>query len=143
MAGAQMKQEVIHDSALKTRKGGENGTRMASALVLKRPGQQSTTKLAQSPSVSEADQLEAKRTANLENKIATLDAQIKEVQAKLEDATDKLNSDPNQTVNHHIKLLREYNDIRDIGTSLMGILANNRQVQMKRIYEDFHVDEKD
>ncbi|KAL8772607.1 MAG: hypothetical protein Q9209_002268 [Squamulea sp. 1 TL-2023] len=50
---------------------------------------------------------------------------------------------PHQTVNNHIKLLRKYNDLRDIGTSLMGIIANNRQVQMKRVYEDFHVDEKD
>ncbi|KAL8782864.1 MAG: hypothetical protein Q9213_005041 [Squamulea squamosa] len=113
-----------------------------------------TTTLAQSPSLN---QLEAKRTvcdptvlkipdyqANLENKIAALEAQIKETQAKLDDAAAKL-KDPNpyQTVNNHIKLLREYNDIRDVGTSLMGIIANNRQVQMKRVYKDFHVDEKD
>lgn len=53
------------------------------------------------------------------------------------------NPDPHQTVSNHIKLLRRYNDIRDIGTSLMGVIANNRQVPMKRVYEDFHVDEKD
>ena len=53
------------------------------------------------------------------------------------------NPDPHRTVSNHIKLLREYNDIRDIGTSLMGVIANNRQVPMKRIYQDFHVDEKD
>ncbi|KAI4281909.1 MAG: hypothetical protein L6R38_003332 [Xanthoria sp. 2 TBL-2021] len=82
--------------------------------------------------------------ANLEIKIAALETQIEETKAKLDDAAAKLkNPDPHQTVSNHIKLLRQYNDIRDIGTSLMGVIANNRQVPMKRVYQDFHVDEKD
>ncbi|KAI4177829.1 MAG: hypothetical protein LQ343_000293 [Gyalolechia ehrenbergii] len=51
--------------------------------------------------------------------------------------------DASQTMQNHIRLLREYNDIRDIGTSLMGIIADNRRMQMKRVYEEFDVDQKD
>ncbi|KAL8782042.1 MAG: hypothetical protein Q9194_000055 [Teloschistes cf. exilis] len=51
--------------------------------------------------------------------------------------------DPNQTVDHHIKLLRQYNDVRDIATGLMGIMAEHRQLPMKRIYQDLGLDEKD
>ncbi|KAI4271559.1 MAG: hypothetical protein LQ337_005934, partial [Flavoplaca oasis] len=82
--------------------------------------------------------------ANLQSKIAALETQIEEITAKLDDAAAQLkNPDPHRTVSNHIKLLRDYNDIRDIGTSLMGVIANNRQVPMKRVYQDFHLDEKD
>ncbi|KAL8722352.1 MAG: hypothetical protein Q9225_001142 [Loekoesia sp. 1 TL-2023] len=82
--------------------------------------------------------------ANLEAKIAALEAQIDDTRAKLDLAAAKLKSpDSHQTVQNHIRFLREYNDIRDIGTSLMGIIADNRRIQMKRVYEEFDVDEKD
>ncbi|KAL8997484.1 MAG: hypothetical protein Q9169_003264 [Polycauliona sp. 2 TL-2023] len=94
-----------------------------------------------SPSFSQVDH---RKTANLRFKIAALETQIKETTSKLDDAAAKLkNPEPHQTVGNHIKLLREYNDIRDIGTSLMGVIANDRQVPMKRVYEDFDVNEKD
>ncbi|KAL8810621.1 MAG: hypothetical protein Q9223_001363 [Gallowayella weberi] len=82
--------------------------------------------------------------ANIDFKIAALEAQIEDTKFKLDEAAAKLkNPDPGQTVQNHIRLLREYNHIRDIGTSLMAIIANHRHVQLKRVYEDFPVDEKD
>ncbi|KAL8945366.1 MAG: hypothetical protein Q9211_000136 [Gyalolechia sp. 1 TL-2023] len=70
--------------------------------------------------------------------------QIDDTRAKLQQDAAKLeHSNARQTVQNHIRLLREYNDIRDIGTSLMGIIADNRRVQMKRVYEEFDVDQKD
>ena len=112
--------------------------------------------------------------ARLEAKIKSLQTQIDDTRAKLNEAAAKLkyvfspersllvkqsgdssrvlivfhftlrrNPDANQIVQNHIRLLREYNDMRDIATSLMGIIAENRQVQMKRIYEEFDVNEKD
>ncbi|KAI4229840.1 MAG: hypothetical protein L6R36_000486 [Xanthoria steineri] len=94
--------------------------------------------------MSQSNQLEARKMATLEVRIAALETQIEESKVKLDAAAARLkNPDPHQTVSNHIKLLRRYNDIRDIGTSLMGVIANHRQVPMKRVYEDFHVDEKD
>ncbi|KAI4204420.1 MAG: hypothetical protein LQ350_001177 [Teloschistes chrysophthalmus] len=80
----------------------------------------------------------------LRAKIATLETRIDDTRVKLDHATAKLkHPDPNQTVNHHIKLLRQYNDVRDIATGLMGIMAEHRQLPMKRIYQDLGLDEKD
>jgi hypothetical protein len=42
-------------------------------------------------------------------------------------------------VKKHIQLLHRYNEIRDIGTGLMGIIAENRGVRVKDMYEEFGV----
>ncbi|KAL8667599.1 MAG: hypothetical protein Q9202_000454, partial [Teloschistes flavicans] len=88
--------------------------------------------------------IEIASQAQLEAKIATLQVRIDETKVKLDGATAKLkHPDPNHTVNGHIKLLREYNDIRDIATGLMGIMAEHRQLPMKRVYQELGLDEKD
>ncbi|KAL8764235.1 MAG: hypothetical protein Q9184_000204 [Pyrenodesmia sp. 2 TL-2023] len=102
----------------------------------------------------------ARKCATLEAKIATLEAQIGDTRTKLDAAAAQLKysyldplhispshhlKNPNapQTVQSHIRLLRGYNDIRDIGTGLLGIIADSRLVQIKQIYEEFDVNEKD
>jgi hypothetical protein len=35
-----------------------------------------------------------------------------------------------ETVKKHIKLLHEYNDIRDVGQGLIGMIAENRGVRI-------------
>ncbi|KAL8638519.1 MAG: hypothetical protein Q9228_004332 [Teloschistes exilis] len=95
------------------------------------------------PSRVNAD-IEIASKDHLQAKIATLETRIDETRLKLDHATAKLkHPDPNQTVDHHIKLLRQYNDVRDIATGLMGIMAEHRQLPMKRIYQDLGLDEKD
>ncbi|KAL8744992.1 MAG: hypothetical protein Q9190_002833 [Brigantiaea leucoxantha] len=82
--------------------------------------------------------------AALESKIATLEASIAQAQAEKDETAKQLkNIDAAQTVNNHIRLLHTYNEIRDIGTGLMGILAENRGVRLRDVYDDFGVDEKD
>lgn len=46
-------------------------------------------------------------------------------------------------VKAHIKLLHDYNAIRDIGQGLMGIVADNRGVRVVDVYRDFDVGEGD
>lgn len=43
----------------------------------------------------------------------------------------------------HIKLLHNYNEIRDIGQGLMGIIADNRGVRVSEVYRDFDLGEGD
>ncbi|KAL8973129.1 MAG: hypothetical protein Q9183_000149 [Haloplaca sp. 2 TL-2023] len=95
-------------------------------------------------SLAKTDPIEAKKMVGLEAKIVALEAQIEDTKANLKDSTAKLKEPrASETVNNHIKLLREYNHVRDIATALMGIIAEDRRVPMKAVYEDFDVNEKD
>lgn len=39
----------------------------------------------------------------------------------------------------HIKLLHDYNDIKDVGQGLLGMIADNRGVRVVELYEEFGV----
>ncbi|CAF9904932.1 hypothetical protein IMSHALPRED_000216 [Imshaugia aleurites] len=95
-------------------------------------------------SSTQTDPLEAKKTAALEAKIAALDHQIKEIEEKQREIDGRLKTkDPQATVQAHIKLLHDYNEIRDVGQGLMGIIADNRGVRVRDVYQDFDVGEGD
>ena len=40
-----------------------------------------------------------------------------------------------ETVKKHIKLLHHYNDIRDVGQGLVGMIADNRGVRIGELYD--------
>ncbi|KXL43656.1 hypothetical protein M433DRAFT_4458 [Acidomyces richmondensis BFW] len=46
-------------------------------------------------------------------------------------------------VKDHIALLHKYNEIRDIGQGLLGLVAERRGVRMVDVMGDFGVEEKD
>ncbi len=48
-----------------------------------------------------------------------------------------------ETVKTHIKLLHDYNDIKDVGQALIGMIADNRGVRIGELYKEFGVDLKD
>ncbi|KAH0563121.1 hypothetical protein GP486_002316 [Trichoglossum hirsutum] len=47
------------------------------------------------------------------------------------------------TVKRHIKLLHDYNEIRDVGTGLMGMIADGRGVRVRDIYAELGVEVND
>ncbi|KAF2272294.1 uncharacterized protein EI97DRAFT_229415 [Westerdykella ornata] len=49
----------------------------------------------------------------------------------------------NQVVKKHIKLLHEYNEIKDVGQGLMGLIADQRGVRIVEVQEEFGIGEKD
>jgi hypothetical protein len=53
------------------------------------------------------------------------------------------NPDAAVTVKRHIKLLHDYNEIRDVGTGLMGMIADSRGMRIKDVYAQFGIDVKD
>jgi hypothetical protein len=46
-------------------------------------------------------------------------------------------------IDTHIKLLHTYNEIKDIGQGLMGLLADQRGVRIVEVQEEFEVGAKD
>ena len=73
-----------------------------------------------------------------------MEDQIANTTQSLQEVGSKLRHKPaSATVDTHIKLLHEYNEIRDLGQALMGIVAANRGVRVKDIYEELGVNEKD
>lgn len=50
---------------------------------------------------------------------------------------------PSETVNSHIRLLHTYNELRDIGTGLMGLLADQRGVRVREVMAEFGVGDGD
>lgn len=51
--------------------------------------------------------------------------------------------DASATVQRHITLLHRYNEIKDIGLGLMGLIADQRGVRLKEVMREWGVDEKD
>ena len=83
--------------------------------------------------------------ARLHSQIADLQSKISEVQSQLAASNAKL-SDPSRAdsiVKAHIKLLHQYNEIKDVGLGLMGLIADGRAVRVGDVMEEFGVGVKD
>ncbi|KAJ5610138.1 hypothetical protein N7510_006857 [Penicillium lagena] len=75
--------------------------------------------------------------------ITDLETQTTHLEAELAEITSKLKNDPNTTVQQHIRLLHEYNEIKDVGQGLMGMIADARGVRVVDVHREFGVGEKD
>jgi hypothetical protein len=69
-----------------------------------------------------------------------------------EDASETSNREPtdaeitaaaNKLVKGHIKLLHEYNEIKDVGQGLMGLIADQRGVRIVEVQDEFGLDSND
>ncbi|PSN71217.1 Swi5-domain-containing protein [Corynespora cassiicola Philippines] len=95
-------------------------------------------------------QLKAQRAA-LISSLADLSG-IQELLAKDGSETEHSDSEPshadvmaaaNKVVKKHIKLLHEYNEIKDVGQGLMGLIADQRGVRIMEIQDEFGIGPKD
>lgn len=60
-----------------------------------------------------------------------------------EEKTKQALATANAVIKEHIALLHKYNEIKDIGQGLMGLIADKRGVRVADVMEDFAMDEKD
>ncbi|KAH8595821.1 Swi5-domain-containing protein [Bisporella sp. PMI_857] len=88
-------------------------------------------------------ELKSMKMASLQNRNSAVEAELAASTAKLEEITKELKAPAAETVKEHIKLLHEYNDIRDVGQGLIGMIADNRGVRIGELYEEFGVGLKD
>lgn len=55
----------------------------------------------------------------------------------------QLKNPPQQTVKNHIRLLHTYNEIRDVGLGLMGLIADRRGQRLTDVLGEFGAEEGD
>ncbi|KAL4800941.1 Swi5-domain-containing protein [Aspergillus venezuelensis] len=84
-----------------------------------------------------------KKLAALRASIASLESQSNDLEVQIAEIRGKLKSDPSETVKRHIRLLHEYNEIKDIGQGLMGLIADARGVRQVDVQKEFGVGGKD
>ncbi|KAI5806533.1 Swi5-domain-containing protein, partial [Peziza echinospora] len=79
------------------------------------------------------------KLASLKNQSEALERQLDEVFAKQANIDTKLKhpDDPEATVKRHIRLLHEFNEIRDVAQGLIGLIAESRGVRVQDIYPEF------
>jgi DNA repair protein Swi5/Sae3 len=116
-----------------------------------------TTRPAPAPATSPSP-----HTLKLYSQISTLQSQISTTQTTLADTLTKLQSHlPSESqsgsqpdepalqaqaeaiVKRHIGLLHAYNEIKDVGQGLIGLIADSRGVRVREVMEEMGVGEKD
>lgn len=60
-----------------------------------------------------------------------------------EQKTRQALSTANAVIKEHIALLHKYNEMKDIGQGLMGLIADKRGVRVTAVMEEFEMGEKD
>ncbi|KAK9390267.1 Swi5-domain-containing protein [Lipomyces mesembrius] len=94
------------------------------------------------PTKSPLDFITAKETkeASIKARIQEKQARLADLQKEYDDYIKKLkSSDPAQTIKRHIKLLKEYNEIRDVGLGLIGMIADTRGVRVADVMPEYGV----
>ncbi|PKY05406.1 putative DNA repair protein Swi5/Sae3 [Aspergillus campestris IBT 28561] len=84
-----------------------------------------------------------KKLTTLQTSIATLESQTAELEAQLLKTKSQLKNDPSITVRRHIRLLHDYNEIKDIAQGLMGLLADARGERQIDVQRGFGVGDRD
>ena len=87
------------------------------------------------------------KISTLESQLHTLQADLSRTQAQLLSAkrthpgpdTDTAEAAAEAIVRRHIRLLHAYNEIRDVGLGLMGLIADERGVRLAGVMEEFGV----
>ncbi|KAL4734900.1 Swi5-domain-containing protein [Aspergillus similis] len=78
-----------------------------------------------------------KKLASLRASVTALETQSAQLEAQIAEIRAKLKNDPSETVKRHIRLLHEYNEIKDIGQGLMGLIADARGVRQVDVLKEF------
>ncbi|KAG5292951.1 DUF1337 domain-containing protein [Histoplasma ohiense] len=144
-----------NDSAMKSTKQDATSLQStaseATALGISDPNH---TSLGSAPRYGEKHE---KIIKTLTSKISTLHSEISKTEDLLSEAQNKLNppktegadvntavrKDAAAIVQRHIRLLHEYNEIKDIGQGLMGLIAEARGVRHVEVQRDFGIGDGD
>ncbi|KAI9645965.1 hypothetical protein NHQ30_005402 [Ciborinia camelliae] len=85
-------------------------------------------------------EIKAMKISSIQARNAQLRTEIKAKREKVKEITKELEKPAHETVKRHIKLLHDYNDIKDVGQGLVGMIADNRGVRVGELYGEFGVE---
>ncbi|KAG2412705.1 hypothetical protein HFD88_010262 [Aspergillus terreus] len=97
-----------------------------------------TSSTAENGNVQREKRLNALRTS-----IAELESQAEQLESQIASVKSQLKDDPAVTVQRHIRLLHDYNEIKDIGQGLMGLIADARGMRQIDVQKEFGVGDRD
>ncbi|GLI76703.1 hypothetical protein PoHVEF18_004980 [Penicillium ochrochloron] len=83
------------------------------------------------------------RLDTLRASITNLQTQQAQLEAEIAEIKKTLQNDPSETVKRHIRLLHDYNEIKDIAQGLMGLIAEARGVRHVDVQRGYGVKEQD
>ncbi|KAJ5728064.1 DNA repair protein SWI5 [Penicillium malachiteum] len=86
---------------------------------------------------------EREQRETVQASISELQAQEAELEREIAKIKSELRNDPDETVQRHIRLLHEYNEIKDVAQGLMGLIADAKGVRVVEIHKEYGVNEKD
>ncbi|PQE13603.1 hypothetical protein CJF31_00005055 [Rutstroemia sp. NJR-2017a BVV2] len=114
--------------------------KVGSSISSKVPGTPSISR-SESPPASQNKEilfaeLKAIKISSLQTRISTLETELLAQRQRLADAKQELRAPADETVKRHIRLLHQYNDIKDVGQGLLGMVAENRGVRIGELYAD-------
>ncbi|PYH74064.1 SWI5/SAE3 family protein [Aspergillus vadensis CBS 113365] len=107
------------------------------------PPQQATSSTTTPASDDQTQNQRDKKLSTLRASIVSLQSQITETESQIEQTKAKLKNDPSTTVKRHIRLLHEYNEIKDIAQGLMGLIADARGVRQVDVQREYGLDDRD
>ncbi|QSZ30895.1 hypothetical protein DSL72_000453 [Monilinia vaccinii-corymbosi] len=84
-------------------------------------------------------EMKAIKISSILSRNAQLKSEIAQKVEKTQEISQGLEQPARETVKRHIKLLHDYNDIKDVGQGLLGMIADNRGVRVGELYEEFGV----
>ncbi|KAJ5643017.1 uncharacterized protein N7484_005524 [Penicillium longicatenatum] len=83
------------------------------------------------------------RLKALRASIAQLESDLSLLEKEVAESKAELRNDPSTTVQRHVRLLHEYNEVKDAAQGLMGLIADAKGVRVAEIHKEYGVDEKD
>ncbi|KAA8567573.1 hypothetical protein EYC84_008048 [Monilinia fructicola] len=84
-------------------------------------------------------EMKAMKISSIQTRSAQLRSEITQKREKVLEISQGLEQPARETVKKHIKLLHDYNDIKDVGQGLLDLIAQNRGVRAGELYEEFGV----
>ncbi|KAF7879352.1 hypothetical protein EAF04_000548 [Stromatinia cepivora] len=124
-------EDIITTSTIRSSKGKVSGGQLSTSSNTSSSSQRQDAFLAE---------MKAMKLSSIQARNANLRVEIAQKREKTQEITQGLEQPAKETVKRHIKLLHDYNDIKDVGQGLLGMIADNRGVRVGELYGEFGVD---